>query len=97
MKYSTVSENCTEAADLLDALSSEARLHVLLSLSTGEMSVGALAQELALTQPAVSQHLAKLRGLGVVSAGRDAQKAYDRCDHHGIKALLQAIQNCSYE
>ena len=54
MKYSTVSENCTEAGDLLDALSSEARLHVLLSLSTGEMSVGALAQELALTQPAVS-------------------------------------------
>jgi ArsR family transcriptional regulator, virulence genes transcriptional regulator len=97
MKYSTVSEHCTEAADLLDALSSEARLRILLSLSTGEMSVGALAQEVGLTQPAISQHLAKLRVLGFVSARREAQKAYYRCDHHGIKALLQSIQNCSYE
>ncbi|MBL9035832.1 MAG: winged helix-turn-helix transcriptional regulator, partial [Rhodospirillaceae bacterium] len=59
------------AAEFLRLLANENRLVILCALGEGEMSVGALADELGTSQPNVSQHLAKLRALDLVAARRD--------------------------
>ncbi len=65
-----------QAATLLKALSNRKRLLILCRLTEGETNVGALAQALGLSQSALSQHLARLRALGVVRTRRDAQTIY---------------------
>lgn len=63
-----------EAARLLSLLANERRLLVLCHLmARGEMSVGALAEAVALSQSALSQHLAKLREDGLVDFRREGQ------------------------
>lgn len=67
-----------EAAALLKALANPQRLLVLCLLSEGERSVGELHAELSLSQSALSQHLAVLRGLGVVATRREGQLVHYR-------------------
>jgi DNA-binding transcriptional ArsR family regulator len=43
-----------------------------------ERSVGALVDAVGLTQSALSQHLAKLRAVGIVATRREAQTIYYR-------------------
>lgn len=65
-----------EAARLLRSLGNPHRLLVLCMLSAGEMSVGALNDALALSQSALSQHLAVLREEGLVSTRREGQTIF---------------------
>jgi len=68
-----------EAARLLRLLGNENRLLLLCHLVTAEeMSVGALAEALGLSQPALSQHLALLREDGLVATRRASQSVYYR-------------------
>ena len=63
-------------ADLCKTLSSPRRLEILHLLTREPMEVGRLAEELGMTQPNVSQHLAVMRAVGVVEAeriGRDVR------------------------
>jgi len=60
-----------EAAALLRLLANERRLLVLCTLITeGEAPVGRLADRVGLSQPAMSQHLARLRADGLVATRR---------------------------
>ncbi len=69
------------AAQLLKALANERRLMILCQLSGGEMTVGALQPRVGLSQSALSQHLAVLRGDGLVATRRDGQAVhYSICD-----------------
>ncbi|GAB3748640.1 metalloregulator ArsR/SmtB family transcription factor [Lysobacter olei] len=65
-----------DAARLLKALGNENRLMLLCLLVEGERSVGELNSRLALSQPALSQHLAVLREDGLVNTRREAQTIY---------------------
>lgn len=65
-----------EAAQLLKALSNPHRLMLLCLLVEGERSVGELNARLALSQPALSQHLALLREDGLVRTRREGQTIY---------------------
>lgn len=56
-----------------------------------ELTVGAIAERVALSQSALSQHLAKLRGSGLVETRRDKQKIYYSCAEGPVPALLAAI------
>src|SRR3954454_13808894 len=58
------------AAVLLKQVSDATRLQVILMLSEGEKHVGALCDELASSQPAVSHHLALLRHGGIIAPRR---------------------------
>jgi ArsR family transcriptional regulator len=64
----------TLQADVLRTLAHPRRLDILHRLADGPREVGRLADELGLSQPNVSQHLAVLRAAGVVEAERDGRE-----------------------
>jgi DNA-binding transcriptional ArsR family regulator/rhodanese-related sulfurtransferase len=69
-----LSRRAGEAVKLLKLLANERRLQLLCLLAThGELSVGALADAIGLSQSALSQHLALLRAEGLVAFRRDGQ------------------------
>ncbi len=61
-------------AEVLRTLASPRRLEILRRLAAGPCEVGRLADDLGLSQPNVSQHLAVLRGSGLVDADRDGRE-----------------------
>jgi ArsR family transcriptional regulator, virulence genes transcriptional regulator len=72
-------EKATQAARLLRLLANENRLLLLCRLvAEGETTVGALAEAVGLSQPALSQHLAMLREDGLVATRRESQAVFYR-------------------
>ena len=71
-----VQEHATEAAALLKALANDQRLLVLCSLLDASLSVGEINARVPLSQSALSQHLAVLRGAGLVNTRRESQTIY---------------------
>ena len=66
----------SDASAYLKAISNETRLMLLCALIDGEQSVGALERHLNTRQATVSQHLARLKQDGLVSARRDGKTIY---------------------
>jgi ArsR family transcriptional regulator len=83
--------SAASAAQLLKALASHRRLMILCALADGERSAGDLAAEVGLGQSALSQHLARLRGLGIVAARRDAQSIYYRVVDPAAARVLETL------
>jgi DNA-binding transcriptional ArsR family regulator len=72
--FSDLELKAEEATAMLKLLANERRLLLLCMLaSAGEMTVGALAEAVGISQSALSQHLALLREHGLVSCRRDGQ------------------------
>lgn len=61
-------------AEVLRTLASPRRLDILHRLVEGPCTVGRLAEELGVSQPNISQHLAVLRSAGIVDAERDGRE-----------------------
>jgi DNA-binding transcriptional ArsR family regulator len=68
--------HASDAASLMKALGNEQRLLILCNLLEGPMSVGELNSRVALSQSALSQHLALLREGGLVETRREAQSIH---------------------
>jgi len=64
------------ASRLLRAMANERRLLILCHLLDGEKSVGELQKLIAISQSALSQHLARLRAEELVTTRREAQNIY---------------------
>lgn len=79
------------SATILSAMANAARMSILTTLLTGEISVGALSVQVGLSQSALSQHLSKLRGAGLVSSRREAQTIYYRCDSEIVRQVLATL------
>ena len=69
-------ESAADVSDLLKLLGHPDRLMVLCQLKLGEQSVGELSKNLGIKQSPLSQHLARMRHEGVVTARRDAQTMF---------------------
>jgi DNA-binding transcriptional ArsR family regulator len=67
-------EITTLQADVLRTLASPRRLEILHRLAAGPIEVSRLADDLGLSQPNVSQHLAVLRTAGLVDADREGRE-----------------------
>lgn len=80
-----------DAARLLAALGQTKRLMALCRLMDSEMSVGALAEAVGLGQSALSQHLARLRDLGLVTTRRDGQTIYYRLASDNARRLIELL------
>jgi ArsR family transcriptional regulator len=61
-------------ADVLKTLANPRRLEMAHLLADEPMTVGRLAERMAVAQPNVSQHLALMRAAGVVVAERDGRE-----------------------
>jgi len=78
-------------ATVAGALADPARLALLAALLEGEATVTELASRAALPQPRVSTHLARLRGVGLVTpVAMGRHRAY-RVDAARVKPLLDAL------
>lgn len=69
-------KNAHKASDLLGAMANTSRLMILCRLADGERSVSDLQPLIGLSQSALSQHLAVLRGKHLVRTRRVGQSIY---------------------
>lgn len=77
----------TNTASLLTLLADPTRRALFERLAQGEASVGSLAEALPVSQPAVSQHLARLREAGLVSVRAEGTRRLYRIDPAGLGPL----------
>src|SRR3954447_9575624 len=64
------------AATLLKQVSDPTRLQVILMLSEGEKHVGAVCEQMNMSQPAVSHHLALLRHGSIIAPRRQGKNNF---------------------
>lgn len=84
--------NAEHAAKFLAGLASPPRLLIMTHLANaGEMHVNAIIEKLMISQSSVSQHLAKLRRLGLVETRRDSQMIYYSCNSKAARELLSIL------
>ncbi|WP_167836134.1 ArsR/SmtB family transcription factor [Ochrobactrum soli] len=62
-----------ELSQKLNALANPNRLSIIAHLNNGEMTVGTLADAVGLGQSALSQHLLKMKIIGLVQARKKGQ------------------------
>lgn len=86
-------DNAATAAAFLMLMGNEKRLVIVSHLLEGEMSVGAIAEKVELSQSALSQHLAKLRAMELVETRRDRQMIYYSCKSEAARALLHTLDD----
>jgi DNA-binding transcriptional ArsR family regulator len=78
-------------ADVFRALADPTRRAVYERLALREMSVSELKAGFAVSQPAISQHLAALRSAGLVRERREGRHAFYRVDPDGLAPLVDWI------
>jgi DNA-binding transcriptional ArsR family regulator len=86
-------ENAEDAAALLALLANGKRLTIVEHLLDNEMSVGAIAEKVDLSQSALSQHLARLRSMNLVETRRDRQIVYYSCRSPSVRRLLETLED----
>jgi len=74
-------------SDALGALGDPTRRAIFERLREGPTAVGALARELPVSRPAVSQHLKVLKEAGLVDERRDGTRRLYRVDPRGVRSL----------
>lgn len=67
------------------------RLAIIAYLLEEELSVGAIASRVNLSQSALSQHLARLRSLNLVETRRDRQMIYYSCRSEAARLLIETL------
>jgi DNA-binding transcriptional ArsR family regulator len=84
-------------AETMHALATPSRVRILSRLGAGPCSVGELAREVGMEQPAVSQQLRVLRHLGLVVGERDGRQViYALHDEHVGALLGEAISHTEH-
>jgi DNA-binding transcriptional ArsR family regulator len=73
------------------ALADPTRLAVFENVMRQEMTVNDLTARFAVTQPAISQHLAVLRESGLVLNRRDGRQIFYRADPNGLRPMFRWI------
>jgi DNA-binding transcriptional ArsR family regulator len=76
---------------IFQALADPSRRAIFESLTRGEAAVKDLTARFAISQPAVSQHLATLKDAGLVNGRREGRCVYYRVEPRGMKPLLDWI------
>jgi len=79
----------THLADLFSALSDPTRLRIISVLLEGEMNVGEIAAQLAMTESAVSHQLRGLRQMKLVHARKNGRQVYYALDDDHVAKLYR--------
>lgn len=80
-------------AKMLKAMGNEKRLEILFQLYDKEQNVGELEKVVGLSQSALSQHLAVLRGENLVKTRRNAQTIYYSIKSDKAIKVLDLLNN----
>jgi DNA-binding transcriptional ArsR family regulator len=72
---------------VLDALGDRTRREILEKLSSGPIAVGALADQLPVSRPAVSQHLRVLKGADLVVESVAGTRRLYRINQSGLQVV----------
>ena len=91
--FEAMHENAAVAVRLLKSLANESRLMVMCVLAEGELSVGSLNRRIDLSQSALSQHLAILRGQGLVKTRRESQTIYYSLADKAALSLIHKLHD----
>ena len=75
--------------DIFKALADPTRRAVLERLASAELTATELREGFAISQPAMSQHLAVLRGAGLIHERREGRFAHYRVAPEGMAPLHQ--------
>jgi DNA-binding transcriptional ArsR family regulator len=76
---------------VFQALSDPSRRAIFERLTRGEAPVKELTARFDISQPAVSQHLAALKGAGLVQERKEGRLVYYRVRPQGLKPLVDWI------
>ena len=79
----------THLADLFSALSDPTRLRIISVLLDGEMNVGEIADQLAMTESAVSHQLRGLRQLRLIRSRKDGRQVFYALDDDHVAKLYR--------
>lgn len=91
MEPQLLAQRSDAAANLLAAMANQSRLMILCHLLNEELTVGELAERVGLNQSPLSQHLSKLRALGLVKTRREGQSIHYRLASKEVEAVLQTL------
>lgn len=91
MNITELEPRAEEAAQLLAAMANPKRLLILCNLLEQERSVGELAEIVNLEQSPLSQHLSKLRALGLVKTRREGQSIRYRLASNEVTRVLTTL------
>ena len=93
MNTTKTTSSLASVSDLLQVISPEPRLEILLGIGAGEVCVCHLEDMLGLRQASLSQHLMALREAGVVKDRREGRYVfYSLCDPALLSFIRQAAQ-----
>jgi DNA-binding transcriptional ArsR family regulator len=87
-------QHAGDAERLMRTLANRHRLMVLCALVDGEHSVGELNERVALSQSALSQHLAVMRSEGLVSTRREGQTIFYSVTDGPALRILKVLHDC---
>jgi ArsR family transcriptional regulator len=94
LKTDLLEEKAAEVAGILRALANERRLMILCKLvEWGEATVNSLAENVGLSQSALSQHLAKMRAEGLVAFRRESQTLWYRIADPRVEQLFATLHH----
>ncbi|MDP3261721.1 MAG: metalloregulator ArsR/SmtB family transcription factor [Tabrizicola sp.] len=79
------------AAAMLSALANPHRLMILCLLIEAELPVGVLAERVGLSQSALSQHLARMRHQGIVSARREGHSVRYAVADPAVREMIATL------
>ena len=79
----------THLADLFSALSDPTRLRIISVLLDGEMNVGEIATQLAMTESAVSHQLRGLRQMRLVQSRKEGRQVFYTLDDDHVARLYR--------
>ena len=86
-----------QLAELFSALSDASRVRIISLLIEGEMSVSALADELKMTESAVSHQLRGLRQMRIVRARKEGRQVfYTLEDDHVLKLYSMGLDHVEH-
>lgn len=80
-------------AKMLKSLGNIYRLQIIQLLIAGEKNVTELNEQVKVSQPALSQHLARLRKEGIVTARRHQRQIFYRISNPQILRILAVVDD----
>lgn len=82
------------AAEIIKLLGHRERLMIVEALEPGELNVTDICETCTLEQAICSQHLRRLRGLGVVACRKEGPNVYYRVVEPKVHHILECIRTC---